>query len=183
MDFFETAKGLLMDPTNTFNDLEDDTLENAIKYYAVIVAVFPLLFVLFIATANYSTIRVRAGVFIGDALVIFVMMLVGGLVGAFIIGVISQIGVYILGGKNGIKQTVKAVMYGLTPVLLLGWIPIIGIIAVLWSLVLEVIGIRQFQDITTGRAMIAVIFSFLIIVIIIGVIAIAFAIIMMGGGW
>lgn len=190
MDFIEKAKGLLMDPINTFDALKDDSLEEAIKYYVVIIAVYSLLSALLFATAMGSLgsmmglgqLGMMSGVSvgIGGALVIFVMMLVGGLIGVFITGAIFHIGVYIVGGKNGIEQTIKAVMYGSTPGLLLGWIPIIGGIAGLWSLVLEIVGIRQLQNITTGRAIIAVIIPIAIIFAIVFVFAAAIAAIIIG---
>jgi hypothetical protein len=47
--------------------------------------------------------------------------------------------------------------------LLFGWIPFIGFIAIIWALVLNVLGIRQFQELTTGRAILAIIMPFIII--------------------
>ena len=48
-------------------------------------------------------------------------------------------------------------MYGLTPNLLLGWIPFIGFIAGIWSLVIEIVGIRQLHELTTGKAILAIV--------------------------
>ena len=192
MDFIEKAKGLLMDPINTFEASKDDTLEDAIKYYAVIIAVYSLISALLFATAMGSLgsmmglgqlgMMTGVGAGIGGALVIFVMMIIGGLIGVFITGAIFHIGVYIVGGKNGIEQTIKAVMYGSTPALLLGWIPVIGGIAGLWALALEIIGIRQLQNITTGRAIIAVIIPMAILFVIAGVFAAAIAAVLIGMG-
>ena len=55
------------------------------------------------------------------------------------------------------KNIDKAVLYSATPTVLLGWIPLISFIAVLWSLVLRIIGIRELHEITTGRAVLALI--------------------------
>jgi len=46
--------------------------------------------------------------------------------------------------------------YAGTPGQILGWIPLIGFIAGLWSLVLIVLGIRELQEISTGKAILAV---------------------------
>jgi hypothetical protein len=64
--------------------------------------------------------------------------------------------VFLLGGRKGINQTFKAILYGETPCLLLGWIPFIGIIFAFWSLVLGVLGIRELQEISTRCAVLAV---------------------------
>ena len=59
-------------------------------------------------------------------------------------------------------QTFKALMYGATPSLLLGWIPVIGFLAAIWALIVEIIGIRQLHEISTGRAVAAVILAIII---------------------
>jgi hypothetical protein len=56
-------------------------------------------------------------------------------------------------------------MYGSTPGLLFGWIPIIGMIASIWSLVLEVLGIRQLHEITTGKAILAVVMMLVVFIV------------------
>jgi len=83
-------------------------------------------------------------------------LLIFSIIGIFISSIIVHIVVLILGGKKGIKPTIKALIYGSTPRLLLGWIPFIGIIAEIWSIILLIVGMRQLQDITTGKAIIAV---------------------------
>ena len=59
-------------------------------------------------------------------------------------------------------QTFKALMYGATPSLLLGWIPFINFLALIWALIVEIIGIRQLHEISTGRAVAAVILAIII---------------------
>jgi len=84
--------------------------------------------------------------------------------------------VYLLGGRKGIMQTFKAIIYAHTPRLLLGWIPVIGFIFMLWSLVLGVLGIRELQEISTGKAILAVVIAIIIPVVIIIVLAAYFMI-------
>ncbi|MHC1636138.1 MAG: YIP1 family protein, partial [Candidatus Methanospirareceae archaeon] len=72
------------------------------------------------------------------------------------------------GGRKGLKQTVKAVMYGATPCLVLGWLPGPNIlIAPIWSLFVMLCGIMELQEIYSGKAILAVILAILIPVIII----------------
>ena len=76
---------------------------------------------------------------------------------------------YVFGGRNGYRETLKALAFGDTPALLLGWIPMIGILAGIWALVLSVLGVRELQGISTGRALgavlVAVIIPLLILVL------------------
>jgi hypothetical protein len=166
MDFLEKVKGLLMEPSKTFDSLKDESLEEAVKYYAIVAVVYSALFALMFAFMgslfgsmmgfrNLGTMM-GAGVGIGGAIVFFVMFMIFAIASAFIGGAILHIFVYIAGGRKGIVQTIKAVMYGLTPSLLLGWIPFINMIAAIWSLVVEIIGIRQLHELTTGRAILAI---------------------------
>ncbi|MBL7118138.1 MAG: signal peptidase I [Candidatus Syntrophoarchaeum sp.] len=48
-------------------------------------------------------------------------------------------------------------MYGATPGCLLGWIPIVGVFAAIWSFIVQIVGIRQLHGLSTRRAVLAVI--------------------------
>lgn len=181
MDFLEKIKGFLMEPSKTFDAVKDEPLVEAVKYYAVIAAVYSALLALMFAFAGslmgsmmgFGSLgtMMGAGAGIGAAVILFVMFLVFAIAGAFIGGAILHIFVYIVGGRKGIAQTIKAGMYGSTPSLLLGWIPFIGFIAAIWSLVVEIVGIRQLHELTTGRAVLA--FALLIVGIILAIILVA----------
>ncbi len=181
MDFLEKVKGLLMEPSKTFDSLKDESLEEAVKYYAVIAAVYSALFaVMFVLAGSLFGsmmgfrnlgMMIGAGAGIGAAVVFFVMFIIFAIAGAFIGGAILHIFVYIVGGRKGIVQTIKAIMYGLTPSLLLGWIPFINIIASIWSLVVEIIGIRQLHELTTERAVLAVLIPIILAIILAVVLA------------
>lgn len=174
MDFFEKVKGFLLEPSKTFDATKGENLNEAIKYYVVIAAIYSALFVVllaFVGTLFGSMMGGRnlgmlMGAGAGGAIIFFVLFMIFTIIAAFIGGAILHIFVYIVGGRKGISQTIKAVMYGSTPGLLLGWIPIIGFIAALWSLVLEILGIRQHHEITTGRAILAVFLPGIILIII-----------------
>jgi len=56
--------------------------------------------------------------------------------------------------------------------MLIGWIPVIGIIVGgIWALVLAILGIRELQQVSTGRAVGAVILASFILLVIIVLIA------------
>jgi hypothetical protein len=181
MDFLEKVKGLLLEPSKTFDSLKDETLGEAIKYYAIIAAVYSALFALVFAFAgslfgsmmgyrNLGTMM-GAGVGIGAAVFFFVMFMILAIAGAFIGGAILHIFVYIVGGRKGIVQTIKAGMYGSTPSLLLGWIPFVSIIVAIWSLIVEIIGVRQLHELTTGRAILAVLIPIILVIILVVILA------------
>ena len=75
----------------------------------------------------------------------------------------THIWVWLLGGREGITETWKAVIYASTPSLLFGWIPVVGFVMWVWSLVLTIIGIRELQQMTTTRAVLAVLIGDLVL--------------------
>ncbi|PWB51712.1 MAG: hypothetical protein C3F06_09880 [Candidatus Methanoperedenaceae archaeon] len=181
MDFYEKVKGLLLEPSKTFDALKDEPLDGALKYYICIAAIYSALFALLLGFAGSLFgsmmgfgnlgMMMGAGAGIGAAITFFVVFMVMAVAGAFIGGAILHIFVYIAGGRKGLTQTIKAGMYGSTAPLLFGWLPIINIIAGIWSLVTEIIGIRQLHEITTGRAVLAMVLPLVITFILALVIA------------
>jgi hypothetical protein len=181
MDFFEKMKGLLLEPSKTFDALKEEPLLEAVKYYIGIAAVFSALFALILgfvgsffgSMMGFGNLGMMmgAGAGISAAIIFFVMFMLIAIAGAFIGGAILHIFVYIAGGRKGITQTIKAEMYGSTASLLFGWLPIINMIAAIWSLVTEIIGIRQLHEITTGRAVLALVLPIIIAFILAMVVA------------
>ena len=105
--------------------------------------------------------------------ILLVGLIVGGIVGVFVAGLWLHIFVWLLGGRKGYFQTVKTLAYGTTPGLLIGWIPLISIIGLIWDLILVVIGIRELLEMSTERAITAVILAAFVILVII-IVSVAF---------
>ncbi len=173
----ERIKGFLFSPSDTFNNSKGDTIGDAFKYFVVILMI-PAVLLAIIAAVAFSLIAGMLGMFgvpmmplgaaTGPLLAVgaFILILVGGIIGVFIDGLWLHIWVYLVGGKEGIEQTIKAVMYGATPSLLLGWIPIVNFIALIWALIVGIIGVRQLHGLSTGKAVLAVIIAIAIPLII-----------------
>ncbi len=170
-NFLDKLKGLLFNPVETFQKSREDTLGTAFAYYIVLAIVNSILItLLFSAVASLTPLAMLPGFTELFSPIVFVVLLVGWIVAPFIGGAWLHLFVWLLGGRKGYIQTVKAVMYAATPSQLLGWIPIVSIIGMIWGLVLEVIGIRELQEISTGRAIAAVILSVVVVLVIIALI-------------
>jgi hypothetical protein len=108
-----------------------------------------------------------------------IMMIIGSVVFLFIGSAWLHLWVYVFGGRNGYRETLKALAFGDTPALLLGWIPMIGILAGIWALVLSFLGVRELHGISTGRALgavlVAVIIPLLILVLLAAFLFIAYS--------
>jgi hypothetical protein len=191
MDFFEKVKGFLFEPSKTFDAIKGESLSEAIKYYAIIAAVYSAIFALmlaFIGTLFGSIMGGRnlgmlmgAGAGASGAIIFFVLFIISAIIGAFVGGAILHIFVYIVGGRKGIAQTIKVAMYASTPGLLLGWLPVINIITSIWSILLNIVGIRQLHELTTGKAVLAVLIPLILAVILAVIVAALIASLMFGG--
>lgn len=161
------VKGFLVSPVETFQQSRADEPKAVFTYFGILLLLNAVLSAL-IAALGIETMQMYAGVPLGHAFpfLVFFMMLVGGFICTVVFSAWLHLWVYLLGGKRGIMQTVHAVIYGSTPRLILGWIPFLGIIFTLWSLVLGILGVRELQDLSTGKAILAVAIAVIIPLII-----------------
>lgn len=101
----------------------------------------------------------------------FVGGLIGGLVGVFILGAFIHIFVYLLGGRNGVGNTISVYQYAtvISPITaLLSFVPILGQLASLvlgiYGIFIQVKGLEEFQDLSTGKALVAVLIPVVLLV-------------------
>ncbi len=175
--FLEKLKGFILNPVETFQKSREDTLGTAFTYYIVLAVISAILVTLvYTAVASLSPLAAMPGFTSMFPAALFVLLIIAYIVGPFIGGAWLHIFVWLLGGRKGYVQTVKAAMYGATPSFLLSWIPLIGIIGALWTIALEILGLRELHEISTGRAIAAVIISVLIILVIVILIVMTFVI-------
>ena len=173
MEIIKKVKGFLSEPTRSFETCKEDPLEEAVKYYLLIAAVYSLLFAMITAMIysfiysvvnpliNNNTIlkdnivlKVPNGITetFGDFFMLFILMLIS----VFIWGAILHVFAYILGGRWNISRSIKVAMYSSTPLMLMGWIPVLGIFGWIWAGALNVVGLHQYQDLSEGKAIMAV---------------------------
>jgi hypothetical protein len=171
MEVIELIKGFLLSPTETFQKVREIEVKESFKYLTVLAAIYSVLTGL-LSLAGISQMF-GVGLVRIEGIAMIPVVFIGILAAAVIGGAILHIFVYLVGGREGIGQTIKAVIYASTPSLLLGWLPVIGAIAGIWAFILEILGIRELQRLSTGRAVLAVLLP-VIIGIIVGVV-LAFA--------
>jgi hypothetical protein len=175
-DFVEKVQGFLIKPVDTFRKSREDTIGNALTYYFILVVINAILSTL-VLLAGISTMNLNGSFPIvqeTSPAILFVSTIVGGIVVVFIGGLWLHMFVWLLGGRKEYFQTLKALMYGSTPGLLISWIPIIGFIGALWTLILVILGIQELQEMTPGRAVAAVILAIVIFMVIIILLAALF---------
>ena len=174
LSFGGKVKGFLGAPAGTFNNVQAEGLGTAVKYFTIWVVVFAVLRIVMFYTvegqvfqALWEFLGVSAATLYPFHPVVFALLVVGGAFASlFISGSLTHLFVWAFGGRKGYGNTMKAFAYGETPVFLFGWIPFVGMLFWIWALVLNVIGIRQLHEISTGRAVGAVLLGIVVLVII-----------------
>ena len=168
-------KGFIVSPVASFrNSRTDET--NVVAPYLVALLLVHAVLTAVIAFIGISTMGMFTHMMPGFAMpvVIFFCVLIGGALMTALFSVWLHLWVYIMGGRKGIMQTAKAVIYGMTPGMLLGWIPLAGFLFCLWSIVLQIIGVRELQEISSGRALLALIIAVMVPLILLILLAMYF---------
>lgn len=174
MDLLKKAKGFLADPVKEFETSKEEPLEEAVKYYLFIAAVYSFLSAIMtsiiysilssIVSQNLPMFPMMPRGFtemFSDFFMSFVLMLIC----VFIWGALLHAMAYILGGRWEIARTIKVAMYSSTPLILLGWIPMLGIFGWIWVGALNVVGLHQYQDLPAGKAIASVILPIILLII------------------
>jgi len=174
MDLLKKAKGFLADPVKEFENSKEEPLEEALKYYLFIAAVFSLLsaimtFIIYstvssMVNQNLPMLSLPSRGFselFSDFFMSFILMLIC----VFIWGALLHAMAYILGGRWEISRTIKVAMYSSTPLIIMGWIPMLGILGWIWVGALDVVGLHQYQDLPAGKAIAAVIIPIILLII------------------
>lgn len=169
--FIDNVKGFLLDPTDTLIAHKNESLGDALRYFIIFLVIYGVMTGVMLglmmsmigglagASAGLGPLGVSGLAAIGTlgtiiGTIIFVIIV--GVIALFIDGIFLHIFIWIAGGRKGVSTTLRAVIYSATPSLLFGWIPLIGILAVFWSIALEILAIKELHEISTTRAFIAV---------------------------
>jgi len=165
-------KGFLTEPTKTFRKVKKERIGEGIKYYALLALIYNILngIVVYNIVAFFPLMpETFAAIYRNSIIAIIILGYVVSFVVVFIASLLIHFFVWVLGGNKGYWQTLKSNLYSTTPNFLFGWIPGVNIITAIWCLILNIIGISELQEISRGRAFLAIILPILVI----GVISVA----------
>lgn len=173
MNLLEKVWFSLRRPTKLFSEIGLEGLRESLTYYLVLLAFFSAMYSIMTFTLidlgivqvppelteqpNFHTILTSY------CLRLFVVLLLFGGVGIFVYSAWLHLWVVIFKGEESFTETLKSVIYSLTPVLLFGWIPgwifIIGLILFLWYLILQIFSLAQIHRISVSHAFFAFLVS------------------------
>jgi len=179
MKYLKKGISFLRSPGVSFENEKETKLTEAFKYMLVLALVTTILGSL-VTTMSMGFLTGMIPTYAEGlaAPMIFVISLVLGYlgltIGSVIWGLWLHLWAYVVGARNGLEQTLKAVVYGQTPPYLLGWIPLVNVFVAIWALVLHGMGIMKYHSITAGRTALAIIIALTIPTIVIGALSLAF---------
>jgi len=176
----ERIKGFLWRPAETFEASKEETLSDAYVYFFLLLVIFSVLLAVIIGIVLANPVAQSILGMAPDLELLKIItalsatgIIIGGTVGVLIAGIWIHIWAYAFGGRNGLAQTIKVLLYAATPLLVIGWIPVIGTgIGAIWSLLLLLTGLMHLQGMYSGRAILALVATLLVPVVVIGVIAV-----------
>ena len=169
--------GFIVRPVESFRAVRDETLTDGAIYYLVLLIISAILHAIVAylgisaADANSTGFNLgmtgSVGAFVGALIVAFI----SGIIGLILWSVFLHIGAKIAGGRGDFADSFKSAVYSQTPSLLLGWIPVIGFLFALWSIVLLFLGVRELHEVDTMKAIIAVVVAVVLFIIVIAILA------------
>ena len=164
----DKMRGFLFNPSESFWKVADEGTRYTLLYFLIITVIYAVL----------STIMATRGVFNHPFLALFgfrsgfgriellvpkfLAVLAFSWLFALIYALLLHFWVWLIGGKKGLSRTVRSVLYSLTALMLVGWVPYIGpLIGLLWTVVVGIIGIGELQNMSRFWAAAAVIMAIL----------------------
>jgi len=172
-DMIQHVKGLLIQPVNTFADLKNSSLSSSFQHYVILLLIYSVLLgivsavnallsfydmfmhvvsIPFFGSFLITKIEILKPLFVDWSLIIVYLFFIFLFFGIFIKGCFLHVFVLLFGGEQGIVKTIQIIMYAATPFFLLGWIPYISVIGLLWAIVLCVIGLHIVQQLPMWKA-------------------------------
>ncbi|HEC76635.1 MAG TPA: YIP1 family protein [Thermoplasmatales archaeon] len=179
LTFSDKIKGFILNPVETFKGVKEENIVFALRYYISLTIVESILYGIvytFMFSSFYSSFDIyKWNKILGmdkeiSGMLIIILMIISNVIGLFIGGAWMHLWIRAFGGKEKYYHTIKAIAYGNTPNLLLGWLPFINLAGAIWSLVLVIIGIKEFHKMSAVKVLLAIIVSGLTLAIIISTI-------------
>ena len=171
------VKGIILTPVEAFQQARADDPKTLLMYFAPLLVFYAILativsMVLTVILSIFNPLGIAGGI-VASILGFFIILIAYPIIAA-IFTVWLHIITYIAGGRKDIFQTGKAVFYGMTPTLLLGWIPIVAYVAGIVSIIYATIGLRELQELDTVRAIIVMAIAVLVPLVIVIILAVLF---------
>lgn len=174
----ESIIQILTQPGKFFDGIKNDGLPTAYQHYIALLIPYSILsgivsiignsntltsFIINLPTSGYKLQKILSPLITELGFLIMFITFLAGMYLVFFSGAVIHGCVLLAGGEKGIGQTLKVQMYSFTPFLILGWIPIIGLITLLWSAVIMVVGLQRCSNLNLWKSVLVIILPILLL--------------------
>lgn len=155
-DWWQQARDIVTQPHTFLEDADIHDLKGGFRFAGISIAVFSVL-----AAAAQTIIQLAtAPVGTTSALVKLVawFLMIAGF--SSFVQFIAQTGIYqflLKFGTGGVEKTSSAVAYSTAVLGVLGWIPIVNMVAFIYQFYIQYRGIREFHDTSIKKAVLVVV--------------------------
>ncbi|MCW1296605.1 MAG: YIP1 family protein [Candidatus Parvarchaeota archaeon] len=170
-NILQNIRMVLIDPVKFFEKHKTKNWMELVKLVAILEVVPTIIFTIFLNVRPFI-FRHMFGLGIFCLPLIYLILFVTGIFGLLIGSIILHMGVYII-GKHGLIKTATVNTYSYVPLLLFFWIPVINLIIPVWTIALQIIGIAKQHKVEYVSAILAFIYSSIILLIIFGVVVLS----------
>jgi hypothetical protein len=159
LNVFEKIFHSLTHPDELFKTVRSEPFTSSFLYVLLITAIPALLkFVLFLVG-----IKTLGNESIFDILVGYIITIVVVFIATSVYHVFAKL----FGGVSDYDGTFKAYVYGFTPSILFGWIPVLGLIGAIYGIYLFIKGLSILHGLSTGKSFLVWFIPVLILLLIV----------------
>ena len=152
--FIGQFTGLVIHPKSTFAALKEKSLRSAFAYFLAVWAISAVLLSTIGWRLNFHAEPSDSWLMAQFAVLVLICWLYFGLVVHAMLRILS--------GPKSLEKTIRAVLYAITPIAVIGWISIIGGLSFIWGLFLMQWGLMEYHGITNSRAFVVLLLSVMI---------------------
>ncbi len=178
-NFFQIIKEIFTNPSNFFDNLKkEEGMQKSLLFYFIIILIINLigliigyLFLDQIIDLTYKILNFvpKEEITIGfprlysESLQNMIQSMIWVFIGAGILHIWFKI----FGGKASYQKTFQLYVYSHVPEILLGLLPILGMILWIWTMVLLVIGSQKTHKLTKNKAILIIVIPYILINVIV----------------
>ncbi len=174
--FRSNAKKVLREPRNFFGKLESKgKIEPAFGYFVDLLIVSSILSIVGVLlfqpiiikflSENFNIPTQNPSYTLQAFLIAFVESVVGGALLSFLWSGILHLWIRLFKGNGDFAKSYELYVYTRTPILLTGWIPLVGLVGWFYSIYLMMIGVQKLHGISKKRSILMFGVPFVIVVL------------------
>jgi glucan phosphoethanolaminetransferase (alkaline phosphatase superfamily) len=148
--------GILIRPVHTYRAVNDTSPRECGGYFFWLLCAFALGKIALAAAGVEDSYLVQG---VPVACVFILTIILAGYFFLFFDTFIINYATILVGGRIQDHSVFRVLAYSATPALLFGWIPLVGFVGVLYSLILEIIGIRELLGLSYSKSILAIVLS------------------------